>query len=107
QTKRTRPVAGTPRPSDTRSARPTLPARPGPALGQPLTGRHGDPEPRSPPRRASAGPRRARRPHHDGPAARAAEAGTRGRAKGRESRRGPPLPRRLNGQQRAPPALPR
>lgn len=52
-------------------------------------------EPRSPPRRASAGPRRARRPHHDGPAARAAEART--SEAGRGSRCGPPRPRRPSG----------
>lgn len=39
---------------------------PGPTLGRTLTGRHGDPEPRSPPHGGSAGPRRARRPHHGG-----------------------------------------
>lgn len=43
------------------------PARPDPC--RPLTGRHGDPEPRPPPpRRSSAGPRRARGRHHDAPA---------------------------------------
>lgn len=41
---------------------------PGPTLGRPLTGGHGDPEPRSPPHPGSAGPRRARQRHHGGPA---------------------------------------
>lgn len=47
---------------------------------RPLTGRHGDPEPRSPPHRGSAGPRRPRQRHHDagvrrGPDQRGAKAG--------------------------------
>lgn len=92
ETKATRPPrapAGLPaaQAGDPRSARPASRRLPTPPA-RPLTGRHGDPEPRSPPRTGSAGPRRPRRPHHD-TAAPGPEAGTRREVKGGENGREP------------------